>query len=137
MYLTYDDYTQMGGTLEYTAFVNLEFEAEALINYYTFDRLQSEIEIPEAVIRCMFKLVSLAQTKQQAFSLGQSENSNSSVSITSQSNDGVSISYNTISASEIFEKARDEFKLCIMQYLSGIRNSSGQRLLYRGLYKYE
>ena len=35
MYLTYIEYQNMGGTLAETAFTDIEFEAETIINYYT------------------------------------------------------------------------------------------------------
>ena len=42
MYLTYAEYTNMGGTLSETTFNDYEFRAEALINYATFNRLAND-----------------------------------------------------------------------------------------------
>ena len=42
MYLTFAEYTAMGGTLSQTTFDDLEFEAEALVNWYTFNRLKND-----------------------------------------------------------------------------------------------
>ena len=134
MYLTYEEYKDMGGTLNETAFNNVEFEARALIDWYTFNRLQNDIIYPEAVKRCVFNLVNIAGKKQQAFSLGQDNEGNITSAISSQSNDGVSISYNTMNASEAFKVSKNEMITVINQYLQGVTNELGRKLLYRGLY---
>ena len=64
MYLTYDEYIHMGGEeMEESTFEQLEFEARAQIDWWTFSRLKRDAargaEMPEAVKRCMFKLISL------------------------------------------------------------------------------
>ena len=43
-YLTYDEYQQYGGTLDETAYQDVAFEAQSVINWWTFNRLQSETE---------------------------------------------------------------------------------------------
>lgn len=134
MYLTYEEYKDMGGTLNETAFNNVEFEARALIDWYTFNRLQNDTIYPEAVKRCVFNLVNIASKKQQAFSLGQDNEGNITSAISSQSNDGVSISYNTMNASEAFKVSKNEMITVINQYLQGVTNELGRKLLYRGLY---
>lgn len=135
MYLTFDEYQTMGGTLEQTAFDEFEFYAESIINWYTFNRLLKEEEIPVAVKRCMFRLINLAEKQQQSFTLGVDNNSpNANSTIASQSNDGVSIHYNVMSASDIFEMSKKEMGKIIDLYLNMIVDSLGHRLLYRGLY---
>ena len=37
MYLTFDEYVNMGGTLEEQAYTLYEYEAEYIINWYTFN----------------------------------------------------------------------------------------------------
>ena len=44
MYLTFDEYQEYGGTLDEAAFYQLEFEARAVIDWWTFNRLQNEEE---------------------------------------------------------------------------------------------
>lgn len=139
MYLTYDEYTNMGGqTLEETAFEQLEFEARAVIDWWTFSRLQNEEEYPEAVKRCMFKLISLINDKQKSMVVdttsGSQENSSIQAGISSESNDGVSTTYNTLSAKEAVDAIKDALESTVKMYLSGVRNSLGHRLLYRGVY---
>ena len=138
MYLTFDEYQEYGGTLEETAYNQLEFEARAIIDYWTFNRLQKEEEYPEAVKRCVFKLISLIQDMQKATALdAQSSNESTKAGIASESNDGVSTSYNTLSAKDAVDTIKKEYEDTIRMYLSGVKNSLGHRLLYRGIYPNE
>ena len=145
MYLAYDEYQEYGGTLDETTFNDFEFEAENIINWYTFDRLKNETDYPEAVKRCMYRLIYMAKLKADAMQLGmavsttEETSNNSSPAIQSQSNDGVSISYNVLSASELFNALATKTKgsevdQIIQRYLQGIKNSLGRKLLYRGFY---
>ena len=149
MYLSYEDYQNMGGTLDEATFNNFEYEAECIINWYTFNRLKGETEIPEEVAKCTNALIYLCKLKADAMMLGSqtittvdeqtTKTVTTTASIASQSNDGVSISYNTVNASEMF-KALNPFEMggevynTINMYLYGVKNSLGKRLLYRGLY---
>ena len=36
MYLTYNEYREYGGTLDETAFADINFEAESYVDWYTF-----------------------------------------------------------------------------------------------------
>ena len=38
-YLTYDEYAEMGGTLDETLFSNLLLDAQGYIDWYSFNRL--------------------------------------------------------------------------------------------------
>lgn len=139
MYLNYDEFQNYGGTLDETTFNEYSFEAESLINYWTFNRLIEDTEVSENVKRCTYKLISLIKQKADALTLGASvdDTNASSAAITSQSNDGVSISYNALSASQLLENSKTEFEDTIKRYLQGVRNSLGQLVLYRGIYPNE
>ena len=65
MYLSYEQYTAMGGTLTETVFLNYEFEAEALINYATFNRLKNDTVIPDEVTKLTKYIIDLVE--KQAF----------------------------------------------------------------------
>jgi hypothetical protein len=137
MYLTYDEYLAFGGTVEETAFDNLEFEARTVIDWWTYNRLQNDEEYPEAVKRCMFKLINLIIAKQQAQLLknnGAVNTETTESGIIQQSNDGVSTTYNIMSASEIIAQSGEDVKSTIRMYLQNVRNSLGRKVLYRGLY---
>ena len=137
MYLTYDEYLTFGGTLEETAFDNLEFEARTIIDWWTYNRLQNEEEYPEAVQRCMYKLITLLHDRDKAQILGKVDAENSTVTnagIMQESNDGVSTMYNVVSADSAISRIDDEIKSTIRMYLQNVRNSLGRKVLYRGLY---
>lgn len=135
MYLTFTEYQNMGGTLDETAFTDLEFEAEAVIDWYTFNRLQKDTNYPEKLKQCMYKLIQMAQQRQQVMIAGEPVDSDEvNAAIASRSNDGVSISYNIISASELFDKLKTEMGDVVQKYLNGVVNELGRKVLYRGLY---
>lgn len=153
MYITYEQYKNYGGTLDEATFNEYEFEARSWVNWYTFNRLENDdVSENEKVLRCMYKLIKLAELKAQALTLGSVTTTTTSGSetttvtttpaISSQSNDGVSISYNNLNASDIFDKLStttngNEIESTIKQYLQGVKNSLGQIVLYRGLYPNE
>ena len=140
MYLTYDEYIDFGGdTIDETAFENLEFEARTQIDYWTFDRLTKEEVLPESVKRCMFWIIKklLAQQELLNASLPGTSSENNTVSvggIMSQSNDGVSISYNTVSATSLVNNLGSEIKKAVDSYLGNVRTSLGRKVTYRGIY---
>jgi hypothetical protein len=141
MYLTYTEYTDMGGTLEETAFNDIGFEAEGLINYRTFDRLKKDTVVPEAVKRCMYRLIQIIQIQRNSLNLGQDASgtagNSTQASVASQSNDGVSISYNTMAPTNAYELANKQCQKTIENYLTGVTNELGRKVLYRGIYPNE
>lgn len=149
MYLSYADYVNMGGTFDETTFNDYEFEAECIVNWYTFNRLKAESEYPQELSKCMYALIKLLKLKADALILGSQTTESESGGVTtttttyatvaSQSNDGVSISYNSVKASDLVRmlsvsEKGGEIETIIQLYLNGVRNSLGQKLLYRGLY---
>ena len=138
MYLTYDEYKDMGGVLEESAFNDFAFEAESTINWYTFNRLTKETSFSDNVKRLMYRLIGLIQMNQKAQSLGQDTKTGEVTgAIASQSNDGFSTSYNVLSASEAVKISKSEEKRLVQQYLGAEVNSLGHKLLYRGVYPNE
>lgn len=135
MYLTYLEYQNMGGTLDETTFNNMEFEARSYVDYVTFNRLQNEEELPQAVKQCMYYLITLVTDKLNALTgTDISGVSSGGAVISSQSNDGVSVSYNVMAAKDILDSNTKEINNTINRYLQGVVNSLGQKVLYRGLY---
>lgn len=143
MYLTYDEYEQFGGTLDETAFNDIEFEAEAYIDWYTFNRLENETEYPPKLKRCVYHIIRLVELKMKLMGQPtveqqmQSSDGTTSPQIASMSNDGVSISYNIVSAHDALEMTKREVDKTIEQQLAGVTNSLGRKLLYRGIYPNE
>lgn len=137
-YLTYDEYTEVGGTLDETEFNYYAYEAESYIDWYTFNRLHNMTEIPDAVKRCEVFLIRLIQERLAALGISTVDSNgnadNSLKSILSQSNDGVSVSYNSLGARDAISGLSNEIKQTIDRFLAGVTNELGRKLLYRGLY---
>lgn len=128
MYLTYEEYQNMGGTVEQSTFIDLEFQARKKIDWYTFNRLKNDTDFSESVKMCTKHIID------EIVEIQNNSNTGENTPIASQSNDGVSISYNTLSASDAIELAEKSISNTINQYLNGEVNQSGRKLLYRGLY---
>lgn len=137
MYLTYDEYLDMGGeTLEETAFQQLEFEARSQIDWWTFSRLQKEENLPEAVKRCMYKLIELIDKQQKVLLVDAVDEDGNVVAglMAHQSNDGVSSTYNVITGNMAVRTIQNQLNSTIRMYLQGVRDSLGHKVLYRGIY---
>lgn len=145
MYLSYEEYQEYGGTLDETAFNDLEFDAESTVNWYTFNRLkrpewEKALE-SEELKRCMYQLIRLKQMEDALIGasvggVGAGVGWTKEAGITQESNDGVSTSYNTLSSGELmaFLNGTKTKKDMVDQYLSSIVNDLGRKLLYRGVY---
>lgn len=139
-YLTYDEYSEMGGTLDETLFTPLALDAQGYIDWYTFNRLWKEEwrteDIMERVKICMYQLIGLVAAKQNLIT-PQGTNAggiNLNAQVSQQSNDGVSTTYAVLSGELLFTHAKKEIEDNINRNLSGVMNSVGRKLLYRGLY---
>lgn len=153
MYMTYAEYQNMGGTLDESSFNEYGYEAGTIIDWYTFNRLKKDTVFPESVKRCMYELIKLAKLKADAMMMGsqttRTTDSQGNVTtvttnatIASQSNDGVSISYNAMNASEVFNALQSQaqgnvLETTVKRYLQGVTNQLGRKLLYRGIYEDE
>lgn len=139
MYLTYEQYTNMGGTLSEAVFLDCEMEAEMLVNWYTFDRLKNDTEFSEDVAKCMYMLIKYVALQSGLDGTGGSDDGSGSSSssggtVASYSNDGVSVSYNVLSAQELMDNSKSKIANIIKMGLQGVVNSLGRKVLYRGLY---
>ena len=92
-YLTYEEYTSLGGTLPETSFNLLEYEARKQIDLRTQRRLVDLETIPNEVKLCVLHLIS----KIESFANTLQATSQSNVS--NESIDGYSVTY--LSPSEI------------------------------------
>ena len=108
-YLTYEEYRQLGGTLEQTPFNLLEYDARKEIDENTQGRLIKLEKQVQEVKMCMWQLINLQ------------------LSI----NNGVDISGNVINYNEKeITKAKNEI---IMRNLINCRLENGTPYLYRGV----
>ena len=137
MYLTYEEYQLMGGTLDEPTFNQYEFEARGFVDWYTFDRLKQETTLPTEVKECMYMLIQYITDKNNLLKLGSpvaSGESEVSPQIVSYSNDGVSTTYAQLKMADAYKYYKAEMDDIINKCLRTAVNSLGRRLLYRGLY---
>jgi len=143
-YLTFAEYTEMGGTITDEALFNsLAIDAQGYIDWYTFNRLWKESwrteDVMERVKICMFQLIKLLEVKASVLTPDVSGTGgiNTNAQLMSQANDGVSATYAVLSGNALYEKSKQEIDDCIKRYLNGVMNSAGRKILYRGLYENE
>ena len=123
-YLTYDEYLELGGTLDETPFNILELEAQKSIDKYTFGRLKDLDEQINEVKVCEYNLIQLINT--------YNSYSNHDKSVASENTDGYSISY--AQATENVSKAKiNEIKDIIKTYLAECKLADETPYLYVGV----
>jgi hypothetical protein len=120
-YLTYEEYQEIGGTLDLTAFNRNIDRACGFIDLHTQSRLQSVLEVSQRVKACVRDLVEY---------LANNVSNGKSVTSKSQSAGGVSESesYSNKTSDEINAEM-----LCIVyDYLISEKDDNGTPLMYRG-----
>ena len=122
-YLSYDEYTERGGTREQAEFALAEFKAEKRIDYLTDSRVKAMETVPEAVKLCIMALMAME-------SKVGTEAQVSNPVITSFTNDGYSESYGKALGAEDAEKSMNNL---VKSYLYGETDDNDVPLLYRGL----
>lgn len=117
-YLTYEEYKQMGGPLEETAFSRFAFGAEQTIRRATFGRVDKMQEVPEAVKWLVYELIGISEQFEK-------ENAN----VTSEKVGEWSKSY------EVETEADRQVKTntLIRNYLMAETDDNGVPLLYLGV----
>lgn len=124
MYLTYAEYTAMGGTISQAAYNRLEFKARKIIDQHTYGRLMALETQSESVKTAMFELVGLVQKSDVT--------STDSKQISSESVGDVSTSYAAVTIAS-FEQLKAENLDVIGSYLSDEKLEDGTPLLYMGV----
>jgi len=122
-YLTYREYTALGGTLAETPFNLLEFEARKEIDNRTYGRLKTIINQRQEVKLCDNNLISLLK--------GYAENNARDKGKLSENTDGYSVTYAGVSA-ELTKTQKSEVKRIIETYLGECKLENGTPYLYRG-----
>lgn len=122
-YLSYDEYTERGGTREQAEFALAEFKAEKRIDYLTDSRVKAMETVPEAVKLCIMALMAME-------SRVGTEAQVSNPVVTSFTNDGYSESYGKALGAEDAEKSMNNL---VKSYLYGETDDNDVPLLYRGL----
>ena len=124
MYLTYAEYTAMGGTISQAAYNRLEFKARKIIDQYTYGRLMALETQYERVKMAMIERFGLVQKSDVT--------STDSKQISSESVGDVSTSYAAVTIAS-FEQLKAENLDVIGSYLSDEKLEDGTPLLYMGV----
>ena len=126
-YLEFDEYEELGGSLEETPFNILEFEARKKIDERTFGRLKGIEELPQEVKMCIFALINSLNGYNNAY-----QNSNNK-NIASESVGSYNVTY--ASGNQIQENIKSknvELNDIIKTYLTGVL-VDGEHILYLGV----
>lgn len=123
-YLTYDEYLQLGGTLDETPFNILELEARKNIDKYTFGRLQNLEEQCNEVKVCEYRLINALN----AYAISENQNKG----VLSENTDGYSVSYGQASENTSMAKI-SETRGIIKTYLAECKLEDGTPYLYVGV----
>jgi hypothetical protein len=119
-YLTYEEYIEIGGVLEVTAFNRNIDRVCGVIDNATYGRVEQMAEIPRQVRACCRELVEYLANKVEQ----------GNVSSKSQSAGGVSesVSYTNRTTEDI----ENECANIIFDFLGSVKTDKGTPLLYRG-----
>lgn len=125
-YLAYDEYVELGGTLDETPFNLLEFEARKKIDKRTQMRLKKCEIIPQEVKLCVYSLINKIKTYTET-------TDKASGNIASENTDGYSATYiNVTQMSEILKSKDSELTSIIENNLYGVV-VNGEHILYLGV----
>lgn len=127
-YLTYQEYHELGGTLQDNPSFNLlEFEARRIIDIRTLNRLKGSTNIPDEVKVCVFELINSIDNYSKSIN-----NTTSNGNIASESIDGYSVNYITANqVKEIVESKSKELDSIVSTNLLGVIYN-GEHLMYCG-----
>ena len=120
MYLTYDEYMQMGGNIDAALFPRFEAKARKRIDALTFGRLIDESPVRESVRMCMFELI-------QAMYEDEALAGASGRDVSAASNDGVSVTY------DASRSAPARYGAIVRGWLLGETDAHGCNLMYAGV----
>jgi len=123
-YLKFQEYKQLGGTLDQMPFKILEFEARQYIDKYTLGRLKSLATQVDEVKMCDYKLIGFLNSYKSL--------EEQSRALASESIDGYSYSYGTISNDTTSAK-NNLIKDIVRTYLIDCKLDDGTPYLYRGV----
>ena len=120
-YLTYEEYTEIGGTLDLTAFKRNIDRACGFIDLCTKSRLQSVLEVSQRVKACLRDLVEYL------------ENNMSGVkAVTSKSQSAGGVSESESYATKTADDTNAEMLNIVYDYLATEKDDNGTPLMYRG-----
>jgi hypothetical protein len=117
VYLTYEEYSGYGGTLDEFAYSRYEFKARQIIDSLTHGRISNDDPVRQAVKLAMVDLVNAIAD----------DAGNNGREIQSMGNDGVSVAYTTAGS------ARARHAEIVCDYLENETTDEGVPILYAGV----
>ena len=124
-YLSYEEYKELGGTLEEMPFNILEYECQRIIDRRTFNRIQNVDKIPNEVKMCIFNMMTISTNYQKSLEIQGN--------IASESVDGYSVTYMSINdISNAVKEKSAELEASITDYLFGVIVNN-EHILYCGV----
>ena len=120
-YLTYEEYKEIGGTLDLTAFKRNIDRACGFIDLCTKSRLQSVLEVSQRTKACLRDLVEYLENNMSGVK---------AVTSKSQSAGGVSESESYVTKTD--EETNAEMLNIVYDYLATEKDDNGTPLMYRG-----
>lgn len=120
-YLTYEEYTEIGGTLDLTAFKRNIDRACGFIDLCTKSRLQSVLEVSQRTKACLRDLVEYL-----------ANNVSEAKVVTSKSQSAGGVSESESYATKTADDANAEMLNIVYDYLATEKDDNGTPLMYRG-----
>ena len=125
-YLSYEEYMELGGTLEEVPFNELEYECRRIIDSRTQNRLKNADEIPQEVKMLENKMIQTLQGYYVSLEKAQS-------GVASENTDGYSVSYiSSNQISQLIEGKINVLQDLVSTYLFGVIVNN-EHLLYCGV----
>jgi hypothetical protein len=124
IYLTYDEYTGIGGTLDLSAFERNIYRVCGMIDNATFCRIEKMSKVPENAKHLCRDLIEYLV-----------RNNVTDLTVTSRSQSAGAVSESESYAVKSIEECKVEITNMIFDYLASIYDDNGTPLLYRGCLK--
>lgn len=121
IYLTYDEYTGLGGTVDLTAFNRNIARASGIIDNATFCRIEKMSKVPDNAKHLCRDLIEYLV-----------RNNVTDLTVTSRSQSAGAVSESESYAVKTVEEAQEEITRMIYDYLGGCFDDNDNLLLYRG-----
>ena len=121
IYLTYDEYLEIGGTVDLTAFNRNVARASGMIDNATFCRIEKMSKVPENAKHLCRDLIEYLV-----------RNNVTDLTVTSRSQSAGAVSESESYAVKTAEELQNEITRMIYDYLGGCFDDNGNLLLYRG-----
>ena len=120
-YLTYEEYKEIGGTLDLTAFKRNIDRACGFVDSHTFGRLNKSSSVSRMVKACVRDLVEYL-----------ANNVSNGKSVTSKSQSAVGVSESESYATKTIDEINAEMLCIVYDYLATEKDDCGTPLMYRG-----